>query len=801
MIFFDTETCGFHGMCVLIQWAKDDGPIQLHSVWTSPVRETIELIEMIVNDPEGVVGFNLMFDWFHLVKLYNVLCLCEDWESDPQYLECAKNEPAARDGVCLKPKSALDLFLHAKKGPYQSLMDRDDVRIKKVPRALAPALAAHLEKLVEIKDIYFARRNDKYAPKWKVYDVEDCPDFQDVVLKFAPSSALKALCIDALDLNPDDVLFFSNVTLPDSTYPEEIGWAPYALAVAPRALTTGDWKGSWPEKIESHVIHWGYNTLARKYAEKDVELTRALYKAWGSPALGDDDSILSCSASAIRWRGYKINIEKIKTLRDAALKRAAETPTAPSVVKKWVLELLSVEEQVVLDVDGTCTDKVTLEHIEEEDLESCPMCKGTGRVKEFEDDKGRPCDKCDTRGKIHTNTHEAGRRAGLVLAARRATKEVELYDKLLTAGRFHASFKIIGALSGRMSGADGLNAQGIKATDEVRSCFILKWDEQVLTGGDFSGFEVVIADAVYADPLLHKDLTVPVTCGVCKGEKKINGKDCKACKGKGAYVKKIHGLFGQEVFKDLTYDEIVATSGSSDDKYTASKRAVFAMLYGGMETTLADRLGVDLETAEAAYNSFVTKYKKVGEERKKVFDMFCSMRQAGGIGTAVEWHEPSDYIESIFGFRRYFTLENKICKALYHLAEKPPKDWSDIKIKVTRRDRQQTVGGATRSALFASAFAIQAQNMRSAANHVIQSSGAQLTKKLQCKIWGLQPCGIAPWHVMPFQCHDEIQVPCLEKMVPLVVAIQKEFVEAEIPKVPLLEMDWRTEMSSWAGKH
>lgn len=800
MIFLDTETVGFHGVCVLIQWAKNDGPINLHSIFATPVRETMELIEMIVNDPDGIVGFNLTFDWFHLSKIYNVLSMCSDWESDPDYFECAKNEPAARDGVCLKPKSALDLFLFAKKGPYQSLMDRDDVRIKKVPRALAGSLAEQLETLVEIKDIYFARRKDKYAPKWKVYDIEDNPEFQDIVLKFEPSSALKALCVDALNLDPNDVLLFDNVSVTKAAYPEEVGWAPYALAIAPRALETGNWKGSWPEKIETHVIHWTHNVLARKYAEKDVWLTRELWRAWGKPPLGDDDSILACSAAAIRWRGYKIDEPKIRLLRTKALALAAEIPTAPEAVKKWVFSLVSEEERVVLDVDWDSTAKVTLEGIEEEDLEKCKTCV-EGRIKEFEDDKGKICHVCEGRGKIHSNTYEPGRRAGLVLTARRAIKEVELYDKLLQAGRFHASFKIIGALSGRMSGADGLNAQGIKATDEVRSCFILKWSDMVLTGGDFSGFEVVIADAVYADPDLHRDLTVPVECGVCKGKAIINQKPCKACKGKGKYVKKIHGLFGQEVFTDLDYDQIVATSGTADDLYSKAKRAVFAMLYGGMETTLADRLGVSIDIAEAAYIAFTTKYKKVGLERKKVFDMFCSMRQPNGIGSAVEWHEPEDFVESIFHFRRYFTLENKICKALFTLAENPPKTWNDIKIKVTRRDRQQTVGGATRSALFASAFAIQAQNMRSAANHVIQSSGAQLTKKLQRQIWDLQPCGICMWYVMPFQCHDEIQVPCLPQMVPLIVETQKRFVIENVDKVPLLEMDWRTEMSSWAGKH
>ena len=96
-----------------------------------------------------------------------------------------------------------------------------------------------------------------------------------------------------------------------------------------------------------------------------------------------------------------------------------------------------------------------------------------------------------------------------------AAKEVELYQKLILAGKFHASFNVIGALSSRMSGADGLNAQGIKHTKEVRKQFPLAWEDTanfgeliqyVLCGGDFDAFEVTIADAVCDDEALRAEL-------------------------------------------------------------------------------------------------------------------------------------------------------------------------------------------------------------------------------------------------------------------------------------------------------
>ena len=39
MYFIDSETCGLHGMAVLIQYAEDDGEIQLFSPWTRPIQK------------------------------------------------------------------------------------------------------------------------------------------------------------------------------------------------------------------------------------------------------------------------------------------------------------------------------------------------------------------------------------------------------------------------------------------------------------------------------------------------------------------------------------------------------------------------------------------------------------------------------------------------------------------------------------------------------------------------------------------------------------------------------------------
>jgi hypothetical protein len=739
MIFLDCETVGLHGLPIIIQYAEDNGEIIIYDIWGSPIQRTLELIEWLCL--KDVCAFNLTFDWFHICKIYNVLRLFVDRSGNPQTYpediieELALLEADARDGLCLKPKGALDLMLHARKGPYQSVMDRKDIRIKRVPTAIAYEMADELETRVPLKDLYFGRRSDKSAKKWQVEDVEDAdglnnPDFKNVVLRFAPTGALKALAADALELKVDEVLLFADIEVDRRFWPDELGYAPYATAIG----SPKDWKNTWVEVIKYHIAHWRFNELAREYARKDVIYLQQLYKYFDCPPIGDDDSTLACMVASIRWKGFKVDLEKIKALRLKAIELSSKAPTAPNYVKNYIWPYLSDNERVVI----TSTKKVILEEIAK-----------------WED-------------------HPAAEKAREVLAARSAQKEVELYDKILIAGRFHASFKIIGALSGRMSGGDDLNPQGIKRTKEVRECFTLAPEGMQLSGGDFESFEVAIAVAFYNDPGLYEEL---------------------------ARGKKIHALFGEELFPDEDYESILASKGTDNDMYTKAKSALFAVgLYGGTGHTVKERLGIDEKIGDQAKENWARRFPGIGRKQAEVYNLICSMRQPGGIGTQVEWHEPADYIESMLGFRRYFTLENSICKALFQLGETPPKRWLQYKFKVVRRDRDQTASGAARSACFAAAFAIQAANLRAANNHIIQSTGAQITKSVQRTISEMQPVGIHPWVVMPLNIHDEILCPVVKDKVADLKAVMQKAVDKFKPIIPLIKMDWKDMMVDWSEK-
>ena len=90
--------------------------------------------------------------------------------------------------------------------------------------------------------------------------------------------------------------------------------------------------------------------------------------------------------------------------------------------------------------------------------------------------------------------------------------------------------------------------------------------------------------------------------------------------------------------------------------------------------------------------------------------------------------------------------------------------------------------------------------MRAGANHVIQSSGATLTKKLERRLWDIQPAGVNHWRIMPLNIHDEVMAPVIPDYLEETQTIVKSFIEEFKLQVPLIGMEWKANLTSWAGK-
>ncbi len=794
-LYLDTETCGLHGMPVLIQYAIGDGPICLYEPWKNPVSTTLAVLDDIAR--HIVVGFKLTFDWFQLVKLRAVFSLCNpEWIPEQHIDEIAALEDQAKDADCFKPAGALDLMLHSRKGPFQSLMARDPVRVKRVPTSLADKLAAELNSRLPFEGIYFARDKEALATGkfWKVFDRKrrngtTCPDFKDVVLKFKPSGSLKSLAEHVMDESPAAV--FGDIAPP--SYPIEYGFAPTASAVSTAAKNwevheDGKLKGhAWPGLIRQHIAHWHSDEKARQYANDDIKFTRGLDKQFGYPEPCDDDSILACMVAAIRWRGYEINVPGIIELLAKAqtvLDGAPCNVNKPSEVREYLSAAMALEELLVSKLEDS-TSKDRLEDISKwwiSEPEPCSKCQDGDDLSANRSCDGLKldvicwCARCNGTGQLAVGEHPAATRAKHLLTVKRAAKEKELYNKLLRAGRLHADFVIIGAKSSRMSGAGGLNAQAVKKTKEVRKNFPLAWPGYVLSGGDFDSFEVSIAAAVYDDAELTGSLLSD---------------------------KKIHALFG-EIAYQVSYEAVVDSEGSSElDMYTRAKSGVFLDMFGGEAPMLAKTLNISNAEAERTKRDWNSRYPNMGLKRQRIADSFGCMRQTDGVGSAISWRDPHDAAETLLGFKRFFTLENQIIHGLYQLANHLPEPWrasAERVMRDTRRSRVQTVGGAVSSAIYAAAFAIAAGNVRAAGNHEIQGTGAGITKALQRRIWDLQPVGVHPFRVAPMNIHDEIMCPTLPEYVEAVAQVVKQTVEQYRRYVPLLGMTWFRKLASWAGK-
>lgn len=778
-ITLDTETCGFHGPIVLLQWAESDDPVQVLDVWRSPVQKTLEVMEHIAS--EEIIGFNLAYDWFHMCQMYTTLRVYADrWPSlldhlpDPfMYAEC---EPLGRDAGCLKPRSACDVMLSARKTKYQSLMDRKNIYIRDIPDELIELVKDELNSRVPFKPIYF----EKSIRRDSVWQIQPSKrrGFSNLYVKFAPSSRLKALAKDALGL--DDPPLLESLTPPRS--PLELGFAPFAVAV--KSLRSwgsqgskwfyGEWKGSWVDRIEDFIDYWGFNPAARKYAEDDVIYTRALAKEFG---LWDEDSVLACMVGAVRWKGFKVDLDQVRTLRERAIELKGNIPTDFGAVRRWLAAAMSPEEVLGLPAS---TSKEALKEIMQWDM-------AYDEVEKINSSNIPITERLERLNAIAWE-EEVSKRAFQVYEARHATKEIELYNKLLIAGRFHASFKVIGTLSSRMAGADKLNAQGIKKAKYVRKAFPLAFDGYQLSGGDFSAFEVAIADAVYDEPKLREALTSTTDCpwGACE-----------RCNYTGREKTKIHAVFGTYVFPGKSYADIRKSEGQVPDYYTLSKSGLFTWLFAGTEYAFKKNLGIAEAQARNGLHAFESAFPGIKEKRTRSMQEYALLDQPDGIGTIVTLKDHKTYVETLLGFKRYFDLEIEVIKALYEIVENPPKHW-DIDGYINRRDRKQTILGAARSAIIGSAFSLQSKMQRVAINHPIQGTGAEITKLVQYDIWGLQSHGYNPWVVIPMNIHDEIMCPNTQPE--MVAAVVAKSIEKYRSVVPLLKMDWQEKMSTWADK-
>ena len=718
-----------------------------------------------------VVAHNLRFDWFHLAKFYNMFVQAPDHRRAPLFYDrdqWINWEFESQHGDCLRPFAAIDTLILAQKGEHQSfLMDSKPIWVRRVPRAFADSIVEELEANTDLPAILFANRAD--GRRWHITERKNeetgeiDPVWVDVRLEFAPSNSLKALAAHVLNIEPRVSFDQASSGLPAVG---ELGYAPFAR-LAGDEWGDCDGKPTWPLVLEQFVEHWATDEQALIYAEDDITMLRGLYEHFGSLD-NDEDSELAAQVAVCRLRGFAIDLPKVQEQMDksqAIVATAQLNVNSHIQVKAYVAAALDPMEQIIVmkGCDQSVIDEIKNEYTLAE-AEDCYCEQGQGI-------DGHACPRCEGVGSVGPGPMPVVKRVLHVEEVRKNIKRIELCAKLLKAKRLYASFKVIGAKSGRMSGADDLNPQGVDRSYEMRSMFTFADEGEVLSGGDFASQELSVMATAFHDEDLVRDLQ--------------QGKN-------------LHGIFASCLESSKTYEEIME---AKEAKIPWAKSVVYASSYGGTPEGIAKRLGLEPEIAINAYNIMMERYPQMGHTRKTITDRFSSLRQMGE--GKIEHHAVETFVESMYGFRRYFDTEYEIQDLILGLIERMPTAWTNCESKIvrdTKKNRVQTISGASSSALYGGAFSVQNRVIRAALNHLIQSASRTITMGLHYRVWDLQPRGIRPFKLCLMSIHDELQVVSPPEMADEVFGAAAGYLEEVEARVPLISLEWASDLKSWADK-
>lgn len=788
--YIDTETLGLYGPAAILQYAFDDDEPTLYNPWLESAGKTRALIRRITRS--RVVAHNLTFDW---QKIHSLWAGLDDFADDEVPIHdidrFARSEYIYRSATCLKPPAAVCTLLVCQKELGGSALAAKEIRVRKIPEPVAEQVCYMLNSLTDLPPILFARQKVKREP-WSVGECDAGMGWKDIVLKFAPSNGLKEVATHVLGIQ--DTQKIGAEVLPP-VMPDELGYCPYAYVLSQHPISVVNDMRLWPDLVREHVHFWNNDERAVKYALDDIHLLRKLDHYLSDKTekglATDFDSEIACQVASCRMAGFSIDRQRLRDERDASTKvvqSAQVNVDSPKQVRDFLASCLDPMEQEV--VMHGC-DKKVLKSIVKEFVTDQP---------EYCCEKG--CSYCGGAGTIEPGPLPVAQRAQHILDIRKHKKRKQLYDKLAVAGAAYPSFRVIGAKSGRMSGADGLNYHGIDGSKEIREVFTLADDDWVVSGGDMNSQELAIAAAVMKDESL--------------GDVLRNNK-------------KLHAVFASAA-SGLPYDQIMANANNKGSVeatwYARGKVCAYSIMYGASAFNVSQTMECTMDEAQQYIDDFFNQFPHMAETRKLVKQRFTVLTsdENGRMHLRKPEH---DYIESAFGFRRSFRTELDVmqmlsdCMASWAYFTEPVRRnghpnapmesryqtqgilYDDmLERKVIRREKKgpQKIRHCVSSALYACIFSMQGKILRAAMNHLIQSAGRTCTLRVQKRIWDdLQPVGIKPFEVKLLSVHDEIgTVSPPENTDKITHAVQDEMRKLT-DTIPLLSLDWATDVGSWHG--
>ena len=735
MIFLDTESVGFSGPLLLIQTKRIGESPKVHEVFKVPVSETLELIDSILH-VESLCIFNAAHDMFVLTKWYTILNKVQDTSKlpDPKEIRAIEEGLDYSRIACLKANRIFDLYVILKQTLFSFAVGRQKrpIEIRLIPITAAKTLKNILEKFAVQLPSILFEKFKNKLPG-EYWEVSPSKQEGFVDFKLNFNPSLGLKSIIKF-LYPDEQIQRIEISKYNQPREEDREFQP--------------WNNDWPRLLQTHLKYWD-TPQAQSYAKNDVLYLERLYELLVSKNLWPKevhiDSDLAGHIGTSRARGFNLDMSGIQKQLLEAEQSLEDIPDAsPHAALVWLREVAPPD--LLWLVQNTDTKKTLI-----------PLSK-------------------------MGDYPELALRAEKLITQRSAKKKIELLKKLKSVGRYHPDFEVSGTLSNRMSGRGGINPQGINREKSFRELFLLSENSEHLSGGDFSSQEVTILEAVVKDP----DLTLLIS----ENPKRIHEfmAECLFAQ----ILTPIKCVDGKNGIKVEWNEDFKA----NQDEYYQAKQTVYAYIYGAQMATLVKTARISIEQTQRGIDRFIEKLPGLRNFADKIREEFCSMKQPGGLGSPVEWHDPQDQCTSIFGDSRSYILDNRICKFLFNLAANPPEDLKRLSGRVMRRDREQSVTGATQSSLYGTAFGIQAENLRTAGNNYIQSPGAKVTKILQHALWALQPPGISKFVVQLYNVHDELL--CVNTCPAKVAKLVKKTIVALRAYIPLLNIDWKQELGSWA---
>lgn len=816
LYYLDTETVGLVGPIVLLQYTRPGSrDVVLHHVWQHTPRETMTLIEEIMD--VGYVAFNSTFDHFHLQKLYCMLwALGPKWWNRPMRdvspAHFASVERRAVFGPCVKARVIVDLFSHVRSDVMQRFLARESAWIYSVPEQLASGVAAELNARLDLDPFYFSGLSPEKTG-WTIED-EDCePGFRNLQLRFKAKLTLKRVH-EYVFGEVRDSLPVPKEIMPEDRQPKagknqkmSWSWMPYAEKCEYQGTTRGR---TWVDVITENVKFWAETEST--YAQDDVIMLHELDEWMRYPEPNDND-VLTGVVASVRYRGYPVDLLSIRADLEQCLKTVEE-----------------LEDRLGCSLDQHAVIKQKLIEACDDELTATAVTGSNAQV-------------------LKSLKRLGGDVADLATAiedGRTAKKKAVWLSKLLITGRFHPSLTVVGTNTNRMSGADSLNPQGIDKSHATRAMFPMQdtlqgirdylmdydpyWGEDVeygwfyeeltreyaalgdftLAGGDFDGFETAIAVAVWNEERLGELVLQGIKAYHVFGSYVFGDLIPQAARQRYTKARQRHHersmprakarvLATREgaAFKPKDGLYYIQRASFKDQFGAKAKNCWYALVYGAQERKIADTAGLTVEQVEGGIKRMSAELPDMAAARMEVFAALTVLRPLPDRGfELVEGRN----IFNLQGYERDFTRERQLIGQIFDFFTNVPARWREIPGELVRNEKKgsQSLYGCVISACIGGAMRLQARMQRQGTNFQMQSAGAMICKECQVSIWELQPVGVSPWLVLPMNVHDEI-LAAIRKTLTVMDNVYR-VVEKWRPRIPLILIEWKEGISSWADK-